>query len=59
MQTFADNGLFDLEHQLVSLSSHYCLEDRIDATAVVDMFLSYAFGKKEWARDHTWKKMDL
>jgi hypothetical protein len=26
--------------------------------ALVNRFLSYAFGKKEWAREFTWKKME-
>jgi hypothetical protein len=59
IQAYAEHGMFDVEHQLVSLSSHYCLEKRVNAETVVNMFLSYAFGKKESAREFTWKKMEL
>jgi hypothetical protein len=59
IQTYADRGMFDVEHQLVSVSSHYCLGRRVDADTTVKLFLSYAFGNKEWAREFTWKKMEL
>jgi hypothetical protein len=59
MQAYAEDGLFDVEHQMVSLSFHYCLDERVDADTVVRLFLSYAFGKKEWAHDFTWNKMKL
>ena len=54
-----DDGLFDVEHQLVSIASHYDLETRVSAEVVVNLFLSYALGYKEWACEHTWKKMDI
>jgi hypothetical protein len=59
LQAYAEDGMFDVEHQLVALASHYHLEQRVNADTVVCLFLSYAFGKKEWAREFTWKKMDL
>lgn len=58
-QAYEDCGMFDVEYQLVSLSSHYLLERQVDAETVLDLFLSYAFGKKEWARDYKWNKMEL
>jgi hypothetical protein len=59
MQAYAKGGVYNVEHQLVSLSSHYRLEKSVSAEVVINLFLSYAFGKKEWARDFNWTKMDL
>ena len=59
MQARAVGGMFNVEHQLVSLASHYRLEGRVSSDIVVSLFLSYAFGKKEWARDFKWESMDL
>ena len=59
MQTYAENGMFDLEHQLVSTSSHYRLAEPVDVATAVRAMLSYAFGKKEWAREFVWQKMEL
>jgi hypothetical protein len=60
MQTLArGGGVFDVEHQLVSLASHYRLEGRVTGDVVVGLFLSYAFGRQEWARQHKWSRVDL
>jgi hypothetical protein len=59
IQTCAEGGMFDVEHQLVSVASHYRLARRVSAEVVVSLFLSYAFGRKEWAREHVWEKMEL
>jgi hypothetical protein len=59
MQTYAENGMFDLEHQLVSTSAHYRLAEPVDVATAVRAMLSYAFGKKEWAREFVWQKMEL
>lgn len=59
MQCYAEDGLFDLEHQLVSTASHYCANRRVDTESAVNAFLSYAFGKKEWAFELQWRKMEL
>jgi hypothetical protein len=59
MQTYAEGGMFDVEHQLVSLASHYRLTRRVSAEVVVSLFLSYAFGRKEWASEYVWEKMEL
>jgi hypothetical protein len=59
IQTYCEKGKFDVEYQLVSLASHYCLEKSVDARTAVSIFLSYAFGKKEWAREYKWKRMEL
>ena len=59
IQAYAKDGMFDVEHQLVSTASHYRLESRVSAEVVVSLFLSYAFGKYEWAREYKWKKVEL
>ena len=61
MQTLYDSeeAGFVVEHQLVSLAAHYKLPKLVDASTVVKLFLSYAFGKKEWARDFVWERIDL
>jgi hypothetical protein len=59
MQARAVGGAFIVEHQLVSLSSHYRLEERVSSDVVVSLFLSYAFGRKEWACDFKWDPMEL
>jgi len=61
MQTLYDSEKegFVVEHQLVSVAAHYKLPELVDANTVVKLFLSYAFEKKEWARDHTWEHIDL
>jgi hypothetical protein len=56
IQTRVSDGWYDVEHQLVSTKSHYILAKRVRATAAVDLFLSYAFGKYEWACDVTWER---
>ncbi|MBO0860110.1 MAG: hypothetical protein J2P21_16895 [Chloracidobacterium sp.] len=58
-QAYAEDGMFDVQHQLVSPTSHYCLERRVSDEVVVNLFLSYAFGRYEWAREYAWKKMSL
>lgn len=60
LQAFAGNdGLFEVEHQLVSTAAHYALSERVDLQTVTAIFLSYGFGKKEWAREYAWQKMEL
>ena len=59
LQAYAQGGVFDVEHQLVSLGSHYRLVQPVGSQAAVQLFLSYAFGKKEWARDFKWERMVL
>ncbi len=51
LQALAEERVFQVEHQLVSLLTHYRLEQRVDAETVIHLFLSYAFGQKEWARE--------
>lgn len=60
LQTYAnDDGMFEVEFQLVSTAAHYALAERVDVETVVEIFLSYAFGNKEWAREYSWVKMEL
>jgi hypothetical protein len=59
LQAYAEGDLFDVEFQLMSTASHYALVERVDAKTVIQIFLSYAFGKKEWARDFKWQRMVL
>jgi hypothetical protein len=59
MQAFAEGDLFIVEHQLVSVAAHYELQERVDASTVIQLFLSYAFGKNEWAHEYVWNKMTL
>ena len=59
LQTYAEDGMYRVEHQLVSLASHYQLQQKVSAETVIDLFLSYAFGRKEWAREFVWEKMEL
>jgi hypothetical protein len=59
IQAYAEGGRFDVEHQLVSVSSHYIGARKVSAKTVVDLFVSYAFGRYEWARAVTWKKLEL
>jgi len=49
---------FYLEHQLVSPSSRYFVENVSDDAAVA-AFLSYAFGRYEWTRDFEWQSIPL
>lgn len=60
LQTYAnEDGMFEVEFQLVSTAAHYALVERVDAETVVKIFLSYAFGNKEWAREYAWVKMEI
>ena len=59
IQLYADGPDYWVEHQLVSLCSHYQLESPVDAETATRLFKSYAFGRKEWAREFTWAKMVL
>ena len=60
MQAYASEGeLFEVEFQLVSTAAHYALTERVGANTVIQLFLSYAFGKYEWAREFAWQKMEL
>jgi hypothetical protein len=59
LQTYAKDGMYWVEHQLVSGASHYQLQQKVSAETVIDLFLSYAFGRKEWAREFVWEKMEL
>jgi len=60
LQTYQNsNGTYDLEHQLVTTKFHYKALGRVNVGTVCDAFISYAFGKKEWATDVTWERIDL
>ena len=59
IQCYAEVGLYDVEHQVVSTAAHYSLKKKADAATVVKLFLSYGFGKKEWATEYEWKLMKL
>ncbi|HEY4375425.1 MAG TPA: hypothetical protein VGN52_26115 [Burkholderiales bacterium] len=50
---------YELEHQLVTTACHYRAAGTLTAAQVIGAFKSYAFGKKEWAREIKWEKMDL
>ena len=50
---------FILEHQLANIDNHYEAVGDMTAQQVIAAFKSYAFGKKEWAKDIQWKKMEL
>ena len=54
-----DSGGFTLEHQLVTTASHYRAVGELDAKQVIAAFKSYAFEKKEWARELQWEKVEL
>lgn len=56
LQAYATEDGFELEHQLVSTASRYLVECVSEADAV-RAFLSYAFGRYEWARDFAWQQM--
>jgi hypothetical protein len=53
------NGTYQLEHQLVTTKFHYRAVGEINTSEVCDAFISYAFGKKEWATDLTWERVEL
>jgi hypothetical protein len=53
------NGTYQLEHQLVTTKFHYRAVGEINTSEVCDAFISYAFGKKEWATDVTWERVEL
>jgi hypothetical protein len=60
MQAYAgDDELFEVEYQLVSTAAHFLLTERVNAHTVIQLFLSYAYGKHEWAREYAWQKMEL
>lgn len=59
LQTYAEGDLYEVEHQLVSTKQHFKLPEPVEAAVVVDLFLSYAFGKYEWSRERVWEPMEL
>jgi hypothetical protein len=60
IQTYQNpDGTYDLEHQLVTTKFHYKALGDVNVGVVCDAFISYAFGKKEWATDVTWERIDL
>lgn len=59
MQAYAEESGYEVEYQLVSLAARYALNKKVDAATVVALFKSYAFGRKEWAREYTWSKVEL
>jgi len=59
MQVQTEGEGFCLEHQEVTTASHYRVEGVITADQAVSAFLSYAFGKNEWAFKHRWIRIDL
>lgn len=54
-----EEDAYELEHQLVTTACHYRAAGTLTAAQVISVFKSYAFGKKEWAREIIWEKMDL
>ena len=60
LQTYWNSdGTYDLEHQLVTTKFHYRALGKVNVGNVCDAFISYAFGKKEWATDFTWERVKL
>lgn len=60
MQAYQESsGGYTLEHQLVTTASHYRVPGELDAQQVIAAFRSYAFEKKEWARELKWERMEL
>ena len=59
MQTYAEDAGFHIEYQLVSTACHYVLPKLVSAETTIQLFNSYAFGKKEWARNFQWQPMEL
>jgi len=60
MQAYQEStGLYTLEHQLVTTANHYRAMGDMDARQVIAAFKSYAFEKKEWAREWRWEKVEL
>lgn len=60
LQTYQNpNGTYDLEHQLVTTKFHYRALGEVNTGEVCDAFISYAFGKQEWAFDLTWERVEL
>jgi hypothetical protein len=59
MQVYADGDRFELEHQLVSTTSHYRTTAPVSAEEATTAFLSYAFGNNEWAHQHRWERINL
>lgn len=60
LQTYQNpNGTYELEHQLVTMKFHYRALGEVNVGEVCDAFISYAFGKKEWATDLAWERMEL
>jgi hypothetical protein len=60
LQTYQNSdGTYDLEHQLVTTKFHYRALGEVNVGNVCDAFISYAFGKKEWATDFTWARVKL
>ena len=54
-----DDGMYLLEHQLVTTKCHYRAAGRLGAGVVCRAFISYAFEKKEWATDFIWEIIEL
>src|SRR5262245_14393238 len=60
LQTYQNpDGTYELEHQLVTTKFHYRVLGDITMNEVCEAFISYAFGKKEWATDLTWERVEL
>jgi hypothetical protein len=60
LQTYQNpDGKYDFEHQLVTTKFHYRALGEVNVGEVCDAFISYAFGKKEWATDLTWERIEL
>jgi len=60
LQTYQNpNGTYDLEHQLVTTKFHYRALGEVNTDRACEAFISYAFGKKEWAFDFAWRRVDL
>ncbi len=56
IQTYqVSENVYELEYQLVSTKFHYKTPNPVTGRVVVDAFLSYAFGKYEWAKDIQWE----
>ncbi len=60
LQAYQDRiGTYELEHQLVTTKFHYRALGEINKGEACDAFISYAFGKKEWATDVMWERVEL
>ena len=50
---------YELEYQLASTKFHFKTAKPVSEKVVIDAFLSYAFGKYEWAQEIKWEHYPL